>query len=270
MLEYPELYVISEQMKQVLIGKTVNDGKLVKHNNNLFMDMKEAEKYALLSGGKVTSIELFAPEIYISLDNGYGILFCQCGGKIQYYGDAAPGNSTISFCFDDGSVLSYTMKLWSMGVYAISHDEWEFRKQQNGTRQFQPKGSLADYLAFVEQNREQGKRPVKTFLAKFISGVMSAFAAEILLYAKIHPSKALGKLSNEEHERLYNAMRMVLVNACEKGGRVTEVDLFGAKGGYRTSAERKNIGGICPVCGNTLEKVSVGGVTAYCPVCQAK
>ena len=45
MLEYPELYVISEQMKQVLIGKTVNDGKLVKHNNNLFMDMKDCLLY---------------------------------------------------------------------------------------------------------------------------------------------------------------------------------------------------------------------------------
>lgn len=270
MLEYPELYGISEQMKQVLIGKTIHAGKLVKHNNNLFMDVKEAEKYALLSGGKVISVELFAPEIYISLDNGYGILFCQCGGKIQYFKNEAPENCTVSFHFDDGSVLSYTMKLWSMGIYAISHEEWDSRKRQNGIRQFQPKGSFNDYLAFVEQNREQGKMPVKTFLAKFISGVMSAFAAEILLYAKIHPSKAMGKLSNEEHQRLYHAMDEVLLNACGKGGRVTEVNLFGEKGCYKTSAERKNIGGKCPVCGGTLEKVSVGGVTAYCPVCQKK
>lgn len=113
-------------------------------------------------------------------------------------------------------------------------------------------------------------KPVKTFLATNISGVMSSFAAEILLYAKIYLSVQLKKLSEEQHKRIYDSMKSVLTTACEKGGRANEVDLYGHKGKYIAMAERKHIGENCPLCGNTLGKISVGGVTAFCPNCQIK
>ncbi len=116
MLEYPEMYTIAQQMKQSIVGKTIQNGELHKTNSNLFMSSHDAENYQLLSGGKVTEIDFFAPELYIRLDNGYGILICQCGGKILYHPDSSKiaDNHSIHFTFTDGTAISYTMKLWSM------------------------------------------------------------------------------------------------------------------------------------------------------------
>jgi len=271
MLEYPEIKTIVSQMQTGLIGKTVASGALRKKNNNMFMNEGHVAEYGLLNGGTVTRIECLPPEIYIMLDNGYGILFCQCGGKILLNESGAPENFNIVFNFTDGGSLTYTMMLFTLGVFAASHGEWQTRVREN--QKFDPLGShsFKDYMAFIN-NRPEGetKKPIKTFIATNISGVMSTFAAEILLYAGIYPSAQARVLGEEQHERIYDAMKSVLTDACEKGGRVSEFDLHGHKGKYVAMAERKHIGEQCPVCGGELGKVSVGGVTAFCPNCQRK
>jgi len=271
MLEYPEIKTIASQMKTELIGKTVESGSLVKKNSNMFMAENHAEQYSLLNGGTVRHIEVLAPDIYVMLDNGYGILFCQSGGKILFNESKPPNNYNIIFNFTDGSSLTYTMMLFTLGIHAISHDDWRNRVQT--TPKFDPLGdnSFDDYINFINSRPdEETKKPIKTFLATNILGVMSTFAAEILLYAKIHPSVQLRKLNKAQHEHIYNSMKSVLTNAYEKGGRANEFNLYGQKGHYVAMAERKHIGENCPLCGNILGKVSVGGVTAFCPNCQIK
>ena len=229
------------------------------------------QNYSLLKGGTITRIECLPPEIYVMLDNGYGMLFCQCGGKILFNEANPPNKHNIIFSFTDGSSLTYTMMLFTLGIFAVSHDDWQSRIQANA--QFDPLGqhTFADYAAFIGgMPEEEAQKPVKTFLATNLSGVMSSFAAEILLYAKVHPSTQLRKLDESQHKRVYDAMKSVLASAYDKGGRVSEFNLYGQKGKYVAMAERKHIGENCPVCGNTLGKVSVGGVTAFCPNCQAK
>lgn len=128
MLEYPEIKTIVSQMKTELIGKTVESALLVKKNNNMFMNDEHVARYSLLESGTVERIDMLAPEIYIQLDNGYGILFCQCGGKILYNKSVPPKNYNIIFNFNDGSSLTYSMMLFTLGIYAVSNDDWENRK----------------------------------------------------------------------------------------------------------------------------------------------
>lgn len=271
MLEYLEIKTIVSQMQIELIGKTIESGAMVKKNSNMFMNEGHAAEYNLLNGGTVIQVEYLAPEIYIMLDNGYGILFCQSGGKILFNKSKPPKNYNIIFNFTDGSSLTYTMMLFTLGIYAISHNNWRNRVQEN--QKFNPLGnnSFDDYFIFINsKSDEETKKPIKTFLATNIAGVMSTFAAEILLYAKIYPSKQLRKLNDEEHKQIYDSMKSVITTACEKGGRINEFNLYGQKGNYIAMAERKHIGENCPVCGNVLDKIFVGGVTAFCPNCQVK
>jgi len=271
MLEYPEIKTIASQMNTELIGKTIESGMMVKKNNNLFMCEYPAAQYDLLNGGTITWIETLAPEIYIVLDNGYGILFCQCGGKILYNKTVPPKHHNVIFQFTDGSSLTYSMMLFSLGIYAISHEDWQNRIKRS--LKFDPLGnhSFENYIDFIKgKPDEEIKKPVKIFLATNIAGVMSTFAAEILLFAKVHPSVQLGKLSDEQHKSIYESMKSVLTVACDKGGRENEFDLHGQKGNYIAMAGKKHIGEECPICGNILGKISVGGVTAFCPNCQIK
>lgn len=73
MLEYPETRTIIKRMENEIIGKTVESGAMVKHNNNMFMNEGRAAQYNLLNGGTVKKTECLAPDIYIMLDNSYGI-----------------------------------------------------------------------------------------------------------------------------------------------------------------------------------------------------
>ena len=271
MLQYPEIKIIVSQMQAELIGKTVEFGSLVKSNSNMFMAENNAAQYHLLNGGTVRCIEMLAPDIYIMLDNGYGILICQSGGKILFNKSKPPKNHNIIFNFTDGSSLTYTMMLHSMGFIAISHEDWRNRIKSN--TKFDPlcNNTFEDYLSFINNRpKEEIKKPAKTFLATNILGVISSFAAEILLYARVHPSVQARKLNKEQHKRIYDSMKSVLTNAYEKGGRVNEFNLYGQQGHYIAMAERKHIGENCPLCGNILGKTTVGGVTAFCPNCQIK
>lgn len=272
MLEYPEMYTISKQMQQYLIGKVIQSGELYQGNNNLFMGQSDIDNYKLLIGGKVTEVEFHAPEVYIRLDNGYGILFCQCGGKILYHEQSSriPEKHTIHFIFTDGSALSYTMKLWSLGIFAMKWEDWESRKNAKNLYQPLTNATAESFIDFVQSTSQTDPLPAKTFLSKFVAGIMSSLAGDILLLARVHPSKKINILSEDELRRIFDSMQQVLNDACEKEGRASEVNLLGVKGRYAALTERKNIGEPCPNCGNTLQKISVGGITVYCPVCQVK
>jgi len=273
MLEYPEIRTIVRQMENEIIGKTIESGAMVKHNSNMFMNEGHAAQYSLLNGGTIVGIECLAPDFYIMLDNGYGIMIRQSGGKILYNRTPAeiPKNYNIIFKFTDGGSITYTMSLFTLGFYAVPHDDWQKRKHDN--QKFDPFGDnvFDDYIDFINKRpADETKKPVKTFLAANISGVMSTFAAEILLHAKIYPSTQTKKLSEAEHKSIYDAMKRILAEAADAGGRVSEYDLYGARGSYTAMTERKYIGQSCPVCGGILEKNSTAGVTAFCPKCQIK
>ena len=61
----------------------------------------------------------------------------------------------------------------------------------------------------------------------------------------------------------------VLGKMTEAGGRDTERDLLGEKGGYRTLLSKLTVGKPCPYCGNSIQKASyLGGTVYFCPKCQ--
>lgn len=273
MLEYPESFTIARQMRESILGKTVAGGEYVNPNANIFNPDGAVERYPQAVGGSITEVVYHAPDIYVVLDNGRGIQFRQGGGKIRYHAAASDEPKKYNFCFSfsDGSSLTYSVLLWSYGVDVISHAAWADQKRRTDATRFQPMGGTCnDFLAFVKGHMEDPKQPVKTYLTKTVAGIMSTFAGEILLHARMHPSVQIGKLDDAALARVYEAMRDVLARACGAGGRTSEVDLYGNHGGYRAMSERKHIGEACPLCAKPLEKISVGGVIAYCPHCQQK
>ena len=55
----------------------------------------------------------------------------------------------------------------------------------------------------------------------------------------------------------------------DKGGRDTERDLFGKRGGYKTKLSKNTLQNPCPNCGDTIKKEAyLGGAVYYCPTCQ--
>ena len=64
-------------------------------------------------------------------------------------------------------------------------------------------------------------------------------------------------------------MITVLNEMVQKGGRDTEKNIFGEKGGYKVRMSKNTMGQCCPECGGEVIKESyLGGSIYYCTQCQ--
>lgn len=129
----------------------------------------------------------------------------------------------------------------------------------------------AAYLDKISRNRRVA---VKQLLmnSRLVVGVGNIYANEALFRAGIAPSRAAGKLTASDCERLVASVRTVLEEAIVLGGTTLQ-DYFNSEGkpGYFRlelkvyGREGKN----CLDCGALLHQSRLGGrATCWCPGCQ--
>ncbi|MGI5126669.1 Fpg/Nei family DNA glycosylase [Pseudonocardia sp. CA-107938] len=110
---------------------------------------------------------------------------------------------------------------------------------------------------------------LKTLLTEqsVLAGVGNAYSDEILHTAKLSPYATAGRLTEEQTDALYAALRSVLTDAVERSVGTKAAELKGEKrSGLRVHART---GLPCPVCGETVREVSFANKSfQYCPGCQ--
>jgi formamidopyrimidine-DNA glycosylase len=76
-------------------------------------------------------------------------------------------------------------------------------------------------------------------------------------------------LSEDEVHALCEAIVGTLSQMVESGGRESERDLYGNRGGYVCILDSKTAGQLCPQCGTPIEKRQyLGGAIYDCPTRQ--
>ena len=111
----------------------------------------------------------------------------------------------------------------------------------------------------------------KAFLAteQRIPGLGNGCLQDILFRAGLNPRKKLEDWSDRDGDKVFHAIKDVMADMTEQGGRDTEKNLLGNAGGYRTLMSRNTLGRGSPVCGQGVVKEAyLGGTVYYCPVCQ--
>ena len=110
---------------------------------------------------------------------------------------------------------------------------------------------------------------LKTLLVEqtVLAGVGNAYSDEILHTARLSPYASAAKLTGEQVDALYAALRSVLTDAVERSVGQKAAELKGEKrSGLRVHART---GLPCPVCGDTVREVSFATKSfQYCPGCQ--
>jgi formamidopyrimidine-DNA glycosylase len=126
---------------------------------------------------------------------------------------------------------------------------------------------------FFDRSRKL-RQPVKNFLmdSRRVVGVGNIYASEALFLARVHPQRAVGRISLETWGRITAVVKEVLGEAIRQGG-TTLNDFQGPDGtaGYFQVLLRVygREGEDCSECGATVrKKVLAGRSTYYCPRCQ--
>ena len=101
----------------------------------------------------------------------------------------------------------------------------------------------------------------------FIAGIGNAYSDEILHVARMSPFAMAAKLSEEDVDRLYAALRDTLAGAVAAASGKPAKDLKDAKrAGMRVHGRT---GEQCPVCGDEVREVSFADSSLqYCATCQ--
>ncbi|GAB2656575.1 DNA-formamidopyrimidine glycosylase family protein [Prescottella soli] len=110
---------------------------------------------------------------------------------------------------------------------------------------------------------------IKTALVdqSLLAGIGNAYSDEILHAARLSPFATASKLTPDEVDTLYDAMRSELSDAVERSVGQEAARLKGEKRAGMTVHARTGLP--CPVCGDTVREVSYAErAFQYCPTCQ--
>jgi formamidopyrimidine-DNA glycosylase len=125
--------------------------------------------------------------------------------------------------------------------------------------------SLEDFRSRLKPFRGEIKGVLTR--SRFVAGIGNAYADEILWQAMIHPFRKRTRLSSEEIDRLYNAMRQTLLQAVENVRTEMGDDIHLKPRDF--FAVHMRGGEACPRCGTTISEITANQrITSFCRTCQ--
>lgn len=273
MLEIPEAIVIAEQLNDTVRGKRIKDAIAAASPHKFAWYYGEPSEYGALLRGK--SLEnAYAYGGRIEIEAGEAALHFGDGAILRYYGEGSdiPSKHQLLITFDDGSALVGTIAmyggLWAFPVGAMD-DNMYYKAGKDAISPLSGEFDYEFFLALIDD--KSVKMSAKAFLAtkQRIPGLGNGVLQDILLNAKIHPKKKMNTLSDDGYREMYECVISTLTEMVDGGGRDTETDLFGNRGGYATKLSKRNALAICPNCGGAVKKENyMGGSIYYCESCQ--
>lgn len=276
MIELPECNVLSSQLSETVVGKTIAN---VTANGS-------PHKFAWYSGDPAGYQALLSGKTVTESNPGTGYT---CGGNtelvcedmlvvmstpIRFHaeGEKLPAKHQLLIEFEDESHLSCTVQMWgAMLCFPLDGTVPE------GYTVNKTPSPLSD--EFNEHYFEKlwaatpPKYSIKAFLAteQRIPGLGNGVLQDILFNAGLNPRKKLSDIGDGGMEAVYKSVKNTIKQMTVEGGRDTEKDLFGCFGGYHTILSNKTVKAPCRVCGDTLVREAyLGGNIYYCPTCQPK
>lgn len=175
-------------------------------------------------------------------------------GDILWLTDEHPHDRLV-FVFDDGELRYRNMRKFGGAWLAADEAEIEHLTGHLGP----------DALDVARRGMDEvlaHRAGLKAVLMeqRNIAGLGNLTVDETLWRARLSPTRTASELQKAERDRLYRAMRHVLVAWCREG-------FIPASRSLLTGARSR--GARCPRCGTTLKRATVAGRTTYwCRRCQ--
>jgi len=275
MIELPEALVIARQMDEALAGKHIVHGDRGNSPHKFAFSSGASEEYEAILRGKTvgrSSASGMSTLTEIGTDH---TLVLGCGGErilLHPAGAKLPKKYQFLLQFEDGTALTVTISGWG-NTLLLPADE---AGQHNHVQQ-ERIGPLDDgftrefFLDLFRGVEPDSSKSCKYFIISEpgIWGVGNGCLQDILYHARIHPRRRVVDIAEDERHALYDALVGTLRQIVDQGGRSSELDLYGNKGGYERILDTTTKGTPCRECGTLIEKAQyLGGAIYFCPTCQ--
>jgi formamidopyrimidine-DNA glycosylase len=267
MPELPEVETTCRGIRPHIVGHRIAGVRI--RNRALRWPVPE-DLPQLLEGLRIHNVRRRAKYILIDIDGGTLIVHLGMSGSLRIVepDTAVRKHDHIDVVLDDDRALRlhdprrFGAMLWTTNetTHALLKDlgpePWE---------------STADLLFTRSRGRRQS---IKGFImdSHTLVGIGNIYASEALFIAGVRPTRAAGRVSRAQFERLREAMVSVIDEAIKVGG-TTLRDFVSASGepGYFRQRLRvyERAGEPCRVCSTPIKRVLLTGrASYYCPQCQ--
>ena len=272
MIELPEAISLAKQINDTLVGQTITGVFNSNSPHKFTFFYEDPLKYPqLLTGRKInlaTGCKMF---VDINLDSGTTISISE-GVNLKYGNikSQIPAKYQFLLTFDNDAFLVFTVAMY--GGIAAYKDNFDNKYHKLSAESVSPLSDAFDDVYFNSLIDSQKQNlSLKAFLAteQRIPGVGNGVIQDILFNASLNPRKKLCDLNGQQKQNLFNSLKSTLTAMTKEGGRDTETDLFGNKGGYKSVLSKNTYKNPCPRCGSKIIKEGyLGGTVYYCLDCQ--
>jgi len=259
--ELPEVETVVRTLRPAIVGRRILNAEFgqLRVLRGLPLDTAEA-----LAGQRVIAVERYGKFIAIRLERGVLVVHLGMTGKLLMDAERSKWTHAI-FTLDQGVMSFVDPRQFGRIEYGA---ELPARVSALGPEPLEV--SLAEFAARLKERRS----PIKAVLLNqaVVRGVGNIYADEALFRAGVHPKRIASSLRKDRVEKIYLAMREVLVEAIEsRGSSVSNyVDADGNKGSFQNSHRvYQRTGEPCVNCGNPIRRIILAQRgTHFCPKCQ--
>ena len=273
MIEFPEASVLTNQINQHLLGKSIVHATANYSPHKFAWYNGDPDTYSrLLKNQTIQSAIQYGGMVEIRFDE---ISLCLAEGvRVTYVREKAklPVKHQLLLEFSDQTYLVCTIQMYG-GLWAYPSNTFEnpyYLLARNAVPLTSELFSLEKFQNLAKKNTNLS---LKAFLAteQRLIGLGNGVLQNILWQACLHPKTKVSSLKTLDCERLHNTIQLTLKEMILQGGRDTETSLFGEKGTYETLNTMYQKMKVCPRCGSSIQKEAyMGGSIYYCPICQPK
>jgi len=275
--ELPEVETVRRTLIPVVRGRTVA-GVTVGDARSL-KNATPAELARALTGAEVTGVLRRGKYLIWELSDGHRVVFhLRMTGQLVHTDPDEPEakHTCLRIGLSDGGEVRFVDTRHLGTIHLLPPEDGRGSLQgPPGLVRLGPEPLAPDLDEDAVYRELQGRRrQIKALLLDqtFLAGVGNIYADEALHLAGIHPERPAGTLDRAEARRLLKVIRHILSAAIRQSGTSVSdyVDGEGRRGRFQLQLRvYGRRGEACPDCGDTVDRVKVGGRSSYfCPRCQ--
>ncbi|KQX67985.1 MULTISPECIES: Fpg/Nei family DNA glycosylase [unclassified Paenibacillus] len=269
MPELPEMETYRQQLTRLIQGSPITGAEVTRPKS---LNVEPDSFIRTLTGNRIVRIDRRAKHLLFHLVSGEVLLLHLMLGGWMFYGteEEKPDRTTqVMIHFGTKHLYFIGLRLGYLHMHKLPEVDLLLGKLGP-----EPLESSFTFTQFQRVLKSKNSNLKAAFVDQsFLSGIGNCYSDEICFYAGILPLRKLSSLTEEEQNRLFQAMRSVLLEAIQFGGYIDEPLFVGDRLTGQFDAMCRvydREGEPCLRCGHQLIKTEVSSRKCfYCANCQA-